>query len=69
MAEARVRRLPVIDASGQLAGIVSTDDIVRRALDESGGVSSAEYINAIKRICSQPPTEPEVNFTDTFVSG
>ncbi len=69
MEEGRVRRLPVVDASGHLAGIVSVDDLVRRALDQPGGVSSAQYVNAVTRICSQPTVEPDVNFSDTFVSG
>jgi CBS-domain-containing membrane protein len=69
MAEARVRRLPVLDAAGHLAGIVSMDDIVLRALDRPGGVSSSAFINALTRICSQPSVEPEANFSDTFISG
>lgn len=69
MEEGRVRRLPVLDANGHLTGIVSIDDMVRRALDQPGGVSSAAYINAITRICAQPTVEPDVNFSDTFVSG
>jgi hypothetical protein len=32
-------------------------------------VSSAAFVNAITRICSQPSVEPEVNRSDTFVSG
>jgi hypothetical protein len=45
------------------------DDIVLRALDQPGGVSSAAFVNAITRICSRPSVEPGVNFSDTFVSG
>jgi CBS domain-containing protein len=69
MEEARVRRLPVLDATWHLTGILSVDDIVVRALDEPHGVSSAELANALRRICSQPSLEPEVNVSDTFVSG
>ena len=69
MEEGRMRRLPVLDATGHLAGILSIDDIVRRALDQPGGVSSAQYVNAVTRICSQPTVEPDVNFSDTFASG
>jgi len=69
MEEGRVRRLPVLDTTGHLAGIVSIDDMVRRALDQPGGVSSAQYVNAVTQICSQPTVEPDVDFSDTFVSG
>lgn len=68
MEEARVRRLPVMDAALHLTGILSIDDIVLRALDQTNGVSSAEFVKALRRICSQPVVEPEVNRSDTFVS-
>jgi hypothetical protein len=48
---------------------VSIDDLVRRALDGPGGVSSAQFVNAVTRICSPPGAELDVNFSDTFVSG
>jgi CBS domain-containing protein len=60
MEEGRVRRLPVLDATGHLTGIVSLDDIVLRALDQPGGVSSAQFINAVTRIWSAPTVEPDV---------
>jgi CBS domain-containing protein len=63
MAEARVRRLPVIDTAGRLAGILSIDDIVRRALDRPGGVSSVAFVQTIVQICSQPSVEPDVDST------
>jgi CBS domain-containing protein len=69
MEEARVRLLPVLDATGHLIGILSIDDIVLRALDQENGVASPKFIEALRHICSQPAVEPEVNFSDTFISG
>jgi CBS domain-containing protein len=69
MEQARVRRLPVLDSAGHLTGILSVDDIVLRAADKTDGIPSAELVNVLRRICSQPSIEPEVNFTETFVSG
>jgi CBS domain-containing protein len=69
MEEGRVRRLPVLGATGQLAGIVSLDDVVRQALDRPRGVSSAQFVNTVTAICSQPAVEPDTDFSDTFVSG
>lgn len=69
MEGARVRRLPVLDATSRLVGILSIDDIVLRALDRGNGVSSAEFARALQSICSRPATEPELDFSDTFVSG
>jgi len=69
MEDGRVRRLPVLDAGLNLAGIVSIDDIVLHALDVDGGIPSADFVKALRRICALPALEPEVNFTETFVSG
>jgi CBS domain-containing protein len=69
MAERRVRRLPVIGATGQLAGMLSIDDVVVEALDKPGGVSAASFIRTFTRICQQAGLEPEIDFSDIYVSG
>jgi CBS domain-containing protein len=69
MEERRVRRLPVLDGNGHLAGILSIDDIVLRGLDRPGGLPSAAFVEALRRLCSRPSVEPEFNVTETFVSG
>jgi len=69
MEDARVRRLPVLDETSHLAGILSIDDIAARAIDQKDGISTAEFAKAFRRICSQAAKEPEMNGTDTFVSG
>jgi CBS domain-containing protein len=69
MAEAGVRRLPVVTGDGRLAGIVSMDDIVLRALDRPGGIASSAFVNAFIAICSRPAVEPDVDASETSVSG
>ena len=49
-----VRRLPVLDATSHLTGILSMTHIVLRALDETNGVSSAEFVKAPDGFRSQP---------------
>ncbi|MDO8794272.1 MAG: hypothetical protein Q7J25_06605 [Vicinamibacterales bacterium] len=41
----------------------------RRRRARQGDRASPKIIEALRRICSRPAVEPEVNFSDTFVSG
>ena len=54
--QARVRRLPVVDAQDHLKGILSIRDIVLLAGDErdkrTAGVSYADAVNTLKTICA-----------------
>ena len=62
MAEAKVRRLPVVDAEGKLEGILSIDDLVERTDLKAGPkgspVTSEDVINTLKRVyaVNQPRT-------------
>ena len=69
MVTARVRRLPVLDATSKLTGILSIDDIVQRAAGHTNGVSSAEFVQALRMICAQPAIEPQFTLASEYVSG
>lgn len=53
MEKAHVRRLPVLDDSTHLAGILSIDDIAARAVDQKDGVSGSRFAEAFRRISSR----------------
>ena len=56
MRRTKVRRLPVVDAHGRVAGILSLDDIARCAAGSNGAnVSEADVMAAYKSICEQAP--------------
>jgi CBS domain-containing protein len=52
MAKHRVRRLPALDRSGHMRGVVSIDDIVR-ASDLRGAPTSEDIVAAWKSICAR----------------
>jgi CBS domain-containing protein len=53
----RVRRLPVVDGDGMLAGIISIDDVVLRAKDKKGShnsvVTYADVVETQKAIAER----------------
>lgn len=62
MANAKVRRLPVINAGGRLEGILSMDDIVLHAetTNRNSDVSAERVVNTLKAVYSPylPETAP-----------
>ena len=58
MAEAKVRRLPVVDAAGRLQGMLSMDDVVLRTdttgIKRDAGLSSQDIVNTLRRIYTPP---------------
>jgi CBS-domain-containing membrane protein len=53
MKQRRVRRLPVLDGRGRLAGIISMNDLVMQAECRAGaGVSGEAFLETLKAICS-----------------
>ena len=55
MTAARVRRLPVVDESGKLEGIVSLNDLVQHhdpTARRGSGLTAAELVNAMGIICA-----------------
>jgi CBS domain-containing protein len=48
-----VRRLPVLDHDGELAGVLSIDDVLAKAGD-SGEVSYRDAVTALQVIGSRP---------------
>lgn len=51
MAQHQVHRLPVVDKSGELKGILSLNDFVRQAKPETNGVLQDDVIRTLKAIC------------------
>ena len=56
MSEKRVRRLPVITADGELAGILSVNDLVRRAepVETEDAIKYVDVVKTYQTICSPP---------------
>ena len=58
MAQQRIHRLPVIDKSGALKGILSMNDVILQAKPETDGVFKDDVIRTLKAICEhRQPTQ------------
>jgi CBS domain-containing protein len=64
MKQARVRRLPVRNGMGRVAGIVSIEDVVLRGI-EQGGVEPGDIVSALRALYVRVPAEagPPSEFT------
>lgn len=63
MAEAKVRRLPVIDAAGKLQGILSMDDVVLHTqtgvIKRDSELSAEDVLNTLKSVYAPQPRRAE----------
>jgi CBS domain-containing protein len=58
MCHGRVRRLPVLDGTGRLVGLLSLDDIVIRGI-EGGAVSAGEIVKTLRVLYERRPAVVE----------
>jgi len=56
MVEQRIRRLPVVDESGALKGILSLNDVVLQVKPEAKGAFRNDVIRTLKAICEHRQT-------------
>ena len=65
MADARVRRLPVVDDEGRVLGVLSIDDIVLWAAP-AGDLKRKTLLKALRAICAahHPMFDPETSAED-----
>ncbi len=68
MSTRQVRRLPVVDAAGKLAGILSLDDVVVRAEEPDPSrrppeISCREVVATLRAICGSRRVRPAASLT------
>lgn len=54
MADARIRRIPVVNEAGQLEGIVSINDVILETQERKADLSYPDVLKALKSICRHP---------------
>lgn len=52
MADAQIRRIPVVSSGGRLEGLLSINDIILQAKVRGNGLSYADVMETLKAICS-----------------
>lgn len=54
MQEYKIRRLPVVNAEGELEGILSMNDVVLNAKGKGDGISYGDVVKTYQAICRHP---------------
>jgi CBS domain-containing protein len=67
MQEARVRRLPVVDESERLLGVISLADLAREAEGEHGAITEAEIDKILATLSGTRAIEVEIVTAETAV--
>ena len=57
MRQFQIRRLPVVDDAGKLVGIVTMNDLARRARGGQRGLSAEGVVKTLAAVCSPPVRE------------
>lgn len=52
MADAQIRRIPVVSSGGRVEGVLSINDIILHAKARGNGLSYADVMETLKAICS-----------------
>lgn len=58
MREKQVRRLPVVDPRGRLAGFISVSDIARWTQQQARAATDAEFTRLMASVCAFPAHSP-----------
>lgn len=54
MQEHKIRRLPVVNAEGELEGILSMNDVVRNAKAKGNSIAYGDVVKTYQAICQHP---------------
>ena len=51
----RIRRMPVVNELGRLPGVISIDDLIAHAAEQSCELSFVDTMDTLKAVCIQQP--------------